>query len=175
VRKLALVLAVLAALVAVASASANGPLDTADLDYLHPTAGGKCESFGVGAPGGWGGRGEERAVVAGPQATNDDLAYCTFEGLTAKARHIELEVLDGLANDSFKVYVKNPAGIWVEVYSYADQYATEIWVTHHIYSFPAGKGQGNTVEIMIELTGPHWSGFSTFGQLAVDYIKIYEH
>lgn len=93
----------------------------------------------------------------------------------SKARHIELRVLDSIADDSFDVYVLNPGGNWALVYSYSDQLTTETWLTHHIYSFPAGKGQGSTVQIKIVATGPKWFGFDTWGQLAVDYVKLFDH
>jgi hypothetical protein len=107
----------------------------------------------------------------------DDAGYVHISELDSKVRRMEIRVLDGLADDSFNVYVMNPAGKWVLVYSYADQYATETWVTHTITNFPACKGQKvrGTISVKIELTGPHWSGFNTYGQLAVDEIKLYEY
>ena len=174
-KKVALVLVVLVALlVSVASASANGPLLMADLSNADLTGGGYCSSFNAEQPGGWGGEYGQGAVTAFP-GDDDDAGYCTFTWEAGKARRIELRVLDGLADDSFEVYVKNPAGNWVLVYSYMDQYASETWVTHNICSFPAGKGQGSMVDIKIVLTGPHWPNFDTYGQLAVDYIALYEH
>ena len=107
---------------------------------------------------------------------DDEKGYCTLTWDSGgKARRIELRVLDGLADDSFEVWVMNPAGHWVVVYSYTDQYATETWVTHNINGFPAGKGQGPEVELAIVPTQLGWSGYNTWGQLAVDYIAVYEH
>jgi len=92
------------------------------------------------------------------------------------ARHIVLWVLDGIADDSFNVYVKNPGDEWVLVYSYTcDPSTSEYWVDHHIYSFPAGKGQGGIIEMKIEATGGTWSGFDTYGQLAVDWVEVWDH
>jgi hypothetical protein len=89
------------------------------------------------------------------------------------ARHIKLRVLDGIADDSFNVYVKNPDGVWVRVYSYdCDPSDSEYWVVHDIYSFPAGKGQGTTIDIKIEATGDAWGSFGTYGQLAVDWVEV---
>ena len=173
-KKLALVLAVLVALLLVPAVFANGPIVTADLSNADVTAGGMCSSFSAEQPGYWGGEYGLGAVTAYP-GDSDDAGYCTLNTGGTFTRHIELRVLDDLADDSFNVYVKNPAGKLVLVYSYADVYSTETWVTHHIYSFPAGKGQGDTVEIKIELTGPHWSGFNTWGQLGVDYVALYEY
>lgn len=147
-------------------------LDVADLSNADLTAGARCTSFNAEAPGNWGGEYGDGAVTAFPTDA-DPAGYCTFTGLSDKARRIQMRVLDGLADDSFEVYVKNPGGNWVLVFSYADQYATETWVTHQIRGFPHGKGQGSPVEIMIVPTGPQWSGFNTYGQLAVDYISIW--
>ena len=92
------------------------------------------------------------------------------------ARHIVLQVLDGIADDSFNVYVKNPGGEWVLVYNYiCDSSINEYWVDHHIYSFPAGKGQGGIIEMKIEATGDTWSGFETYGQLAIDWVEVWDH
>ena len=100
--------------------------------------------------------------------------YNTALGLTGKARHIKMRVLDGIADDSFNVYVKNPGGNWALVYSYTcDPSTSEYWVEHDIYSFPAGKGQGNIIDIKIESTGAAWSGFGTYGQLAVDWVEVW--
>lgn len=173
-RLLVTVMALVVVLVlATAPVAANGPLAMADLSAGDPTAVGQCLDFHVGAPGNWGGRPGERAVAAFPG--EDPAGDCSLQWTGGKARRIELEVLDGLADDSFEVYVKNPAGKWVLVYSYTDQYSSETWVTHHIYSFPAGKGQGTMVDLMIVPINVGWSGFNTYGQLAVDYIALYSH
>jgi hypothetical protein len=150
-------------------------LASEELVRVDPENSTACTSFNAEVSGNWGGEYGEGAVTAFPGDT-DDAGYCvltTAEG--SKARRLELRVLDGLANDSFEVYVKNPADKYVLVYSYTDQYSTETWVTHEIYGFPAGKGQGNTVDIKIVPTGEHWASFDTFGQLAVDYVAAYEH
>ena len=89
------------------------------------------------------------------------------------ARRIVLRVLDGIADDSFDVYVKNPDGDWALVYSYSDSSDSEVWKVHHIYGFPAGKGQGTTIDIKIEATGDDWSSFETYGQLAVDWVEVW--
>ena len=109
-----------------------------------------------------------------PIGTDDPAGYCLFS-VADKARRIELRVLDGIANDSFAVYVQNPKGKMVMVYEYADQYSTETWVTHQIYDFPAGKGQGGSIYLSIIPTNLGWDWYDTYGQLAVDYIAVYEH
>lgn len=174
---LATVIALIAMLIlAVAPVGAGPPstlLDTADLSNANLTGSNHCSSFNAEMPGNWGGEYGGGAVTAFP-TDPDNAGYCTFTGLTAKAKLIEMRVLDGIADDSFNVYVKNPAGFWVLVYTYAaDPSTAEDWKVHTISGFPAGKGQGSTVEIKIEPTNVGWSGFATYGQLAVDYIKIY--
>ena len=154
--------------------AANGPLVEANLTSSDPTGGGYCSSFTGEVPGNWGGEPGDGAVTAFP-GDDDDAGYCSFTWPEGKARRIELRVLDGLADDSFAVYVKNPAGKWVLTYSYSDQYATETWLVHTIEGFPAGKGQGAHLDLMIVPTNVGWSGFNTYGQLAVDTVALYEH
>jgi len=129
--------------------------------------------------GGFGASGEDCRVVW-HAAGDTTLGYATLTlditalGETGFARHIVLWVLDGIADDSFNVYVKNPGGDWALVYSYdCDPSTSEYWLDHHIYSFPAGKGQGTTIDIKIEATGAAWSGFGTYGQLAVDLVEVW--
>jgi hypothetical protein len=174
------------ALVSLAAApvSANGPLGSVDLSNaaVSPdTSGaatgthGSCSSFSDERAGYWGNEYGSGAVTAYPGDT-DPAGYCTFTGLTAKARHISLRVLDGIADDSFDVYVKNPGGNWALVFGYtANPSTVETWIEHDINGFPAGKGQGNEVEMKIVPRNVGWSGFATWGQLAVDWVKIWEH
>ena len=126
--------------------------------------------------GGFGASGEDCRVVW-HAAGDTTLGYATLTldtGGAGFARNIKLQVLDGIADDSFNVYVKNPGGDWALVYSYTDSSTSEEWIVHDIYSFPAGKGQrSTTIEIMIEATGDAWSGFGTYGQLAVDWVEVW--
>ena len=133
--------------------------------------------------GNWGGfnaTGEDCRVVSYSGDPTPGYATLTLDttalGETGFARHIKLRVLDGIADDSFNVYVKNPGGDWALVYSYdCDISTNEYWVEHDIYSFPAGKGQDTTIEIKIEATGDPWTGFNTYGQLAVDWVEVWDH
>ena len=135
--------------------------------------------------GNWGGIGSEtppgtcRVVWHAAGDTSGRSATFTLDttalGEAGFARHIVLRVLDGIADDSFNVYVKNLGGDWALVYSYCDSSDSEVWVEHDIYSFPAGKGQSTTIEIKIEATGAAWSGFGTYGQLAVDWVEVWDH
>ncbi len=135
----------------------------------------KVDSFNAETLGDWGGEYRDGAVTAFP-GDADDAGYITFTWEEGKARRIVLRVLDGIADDSFNVYVMNPDGNWVRAYSYtSDPSIDEVWEVHHVYGFPAGKGQGPSIEMKIEPTSVGWSGFDTWGQLAVDYVKVYDH
>jgi hypothetical protein len=129
----------------------------------------------------WGGLGNEippgnaRVVWEkfGPDPVPQD-AHLTLDTGGGFARHIKMRVMEGFHNDSFNVYVKNPADRWVLVYSYVTAPSTtETWLVHHIFDFPAGKGQGlgTTVEVKIEATVGGWP----FGQLAVDWVEVWDH
>ena len=171
-KRILVITLVVAALLAltVGVAAANGWLAREDPELC----GNHCHSFNPEVPGSWGGEPGQGEVTAFP-GDPDDAGYCVLTvTVDSKARRLELRVLDGLADDSFEVYVMNPGGNYALVYSYTDQYSSETWVTHQIYDFPAGKGQGGTIDVMIMPTGPHWVHFGTYGQLAVDYIAAYE-
>ena len=169
-KRILVITLVVAALLAltVGVAAANGWLAREDPELC----GSNCESFNPEKPGNWGGEYGYGAVTAFP-GDPDDAGYCRLT-VDSKARRLELRVLDGSADDSFDVYVMNPGGKYALVYSYTDQYSSETWVTHQIYDFPAGKGQGGNIEVKIMPTGPHWTGFDDYGQLAVDYVAAYE-
>jgi hypothetical protein len=157
------------------SVDIGDPLNEVDYDISEP-------DWGPPEPfthlGNWGGIGAGmQCRVVWHAASDLTPRYATLtldtdgEGF---ARHIKLRVLDGIADDSFNVYVKNPGGDWALVYSYdCDPSTNEYWVVHDIYSFPAGKGQGTTIDIKIEATGDAWSGFGTYGQLAVDWVEVW--
>jgi hypothetical protein len=150
------------------------PLDEVGYDISEPDWG-PPEPFTNG--GGWGGigAGMQCRVVSHFNDSTPGYATLTLDtGGTGFARHIKLCVLDGIADDSFNVYVMNPGGDWALVYSYiCDPDTSEYWIVHDIYSFPAGKGQFTTIEIKIEATGGTWWGFDKYGQLAVDWVEVW--
>ena len=88
-----------------------------------------------------------------------------------QATRLVLNVLDGLADDSFVVYVGCR-----KVYSYeGDQNGTENWKEHEIdlsRRCSAGMLRRN-ITVRIIPTGPAWSGFDTYGQLAVDEATLF--
>jgi hypothetical protein len=83
------------------------------------------------------------------------------------ASRILIRALDGIADDSFEAYIND-----ILVYSYADEGSTETWKTHKIvitqYSI------NNILKLKIKSTGSKWSGFDTYGQLGISWIKIYQ-
>jgi hypothetical protein len=193
-KKVALVLVVLAVLLSASAAYAGKPtwvkLDGIDIgtgDGLDGTMewGADEPTYSGGSYGNCASQcsGGTSRVVWGPlnwpagtvvDDTNYALLYLTWNPADGKARHIQLSVLDGIADDSFNVYVQNPGGDWALVYHYdSDPSTAEYWVTHDIYSFPAGKGQGNEIHLKIEATGAPWSGINRYGQLAVDWIEVW--
>ena len=179
---------VLAMVLAPAAYAAKTPqlLDRVDIGNIADEAGHNVDEpdWGPVEPttsgGNWGGFNattEDCRVVSYFDDDTPGYATLTLDTHGASfARHIVLRVLDGIADDSFNVYVMNPGGNWALVYSYTcDSSTNENWVEHHVYSFPAGKGQGGIIEMKIEATGDTWSGFNTYGQLAVDWVEVYDH
>jgi hypothetical protein len=80
-----------------------------------------------------------------------------------RATTLVLNVLDGLADDSFVVFVNCR-----RVYSYTgEQDNIEDWHSHTINLDRCYLCYG-FVMVTITATGPAWSGFNTYGQLAVD-------
>jgi hypothetical protein len=189
-KKVALVLVVLAVLLSASAAYAGPPVwtklaekDIGTGDGLSGTTEwGEVEPVYSG--GSYGScaslcRGGSSRVVWGPGSTSNNTNYAfvqlMWDPAMGKARQIKLRVLDGIADDSFNVYVQNPGGDWALVYHYdSDPSTAEYWVEHDdIWSFPAGKGQGGEIYMKIEATGAPWSGFNTYGQLAVDWIEVW--
>ena len=154
----------------------TGTLEEADHGVSFPDWGPIEPTTHGGNWGGFGASGEDCRVVwhAASDPTSRYATLTLDTGGVGFARRIVLRVLDGIADDSFNVYVKNPGGDWALVYSYyCDPSTSEYWVVHDIYSFPAGKGKFTTIEIKIEATGAAWSGFNTYGQLAVDWVEVW--
>ena len=83
-----------------------------------------------------------------------------------------IRALDGLADDSFEVYIKQD-GTWELIYTYADQYDTETWLVHEI-PLPDDLASEWHLKVQIVATGPQWEHFDTYGQLAVDWIGVWK-
>lgn len=115
----------------------------------------------------------------------DDVATYTFTWSKGAAQYIVIHHLDGIADDSFTLEAKHANGDWVFLYhvgqsqyAYSDVDSTETW-TLSTFSLTSPSGDSlvakgrRTLEIRITLTGLHWSGYNTWGQLAIDYIALY--
>jgi len=84
---------------------------------------------------------------------------------------LEISALDGIAtDDSFEVYIDD-----ILVYTYDDQTPpdNEIWRTHDIDVSMEAICCCSPHTIKIEATGEKWSGFDSYGQLAIDYIAMF--
>lgn len=132
-------------------------------------------------PGGsWGGRSTTKFAVAWEEDTLDvptnpgRMAECTISGVTGKTpSKVKIEYLKGLANDDFCVFASGPSNELILVgCENEDNNVGEVWDTVE-FDLPL-MTSGQDVRIVILVTGNAWSGFSTWGQLAVDYIKILE-
>jgi len=117
-------------------------------------------------------------------------------GYSGSIQCIKMRVLDGVADDSFKVWVYDPCDlIWVEMFTYVadvdvadDGDPDENWVVHTIWlvaqdeygdwyclvphGAPVYRSEG--FQIMIELTNPSatWD-IALYGQLAVDWVELF--
>ena len=111
-------------------------------------------------PGGWGGIATDfqswdnlcRTVWS---TGNANWASITFDD---KILAVEIRHLDGIADDSFEVYVDNV--LWG---SYADVGSTETWKTTAFSGTP-----GNTLKIVS--TAAAWQYFDTYGQIGIDRV-----
>ena len=112
----------------------------------------------------------------------DPAAYVTLWP-TGKGsiQYIKVRVMDGIADDSFKVYVRHPrTGMWIEVYFYSSDVVNtvEYWIVHTISLSDSGvslvpqgiKAYKNGFAVKIEATAvpTTWPAL-----LAVDWIKVY--
>jgi len=84
---------------------------------------------------------------------------------------LKLHILNGIADDSFDVYVDG-----VYVYTYTDNVPAndpELWIMHKIDLTPYAILCGTvTNTVKIDATGTQWGSFNTYGQLAVDEITL---
>jgi len=150
-------------------------LDCVDIGDPDSEAGHRLFGWGEIEPaasgGNWGGIQGECRVTWEPGSP--DKRRCRSALLVVRvprrcrATKLELEVLDGLADDSFVVYVGCR-----KVYSYEGELSgSEDWETHTIDLKRCCRCRRALV-VRIVATGPEWSGFDTFGQLAVDKVRL---
>lgn len=188
-KKMLIVLAVIVLAVGVTSAQVNrgrlapvqenvlGTIGNCDL----PVPGGSyiIDGWDTSPPGGsWGGQSTSTFAVAWQKGQVDfptmagRFAMCTIPGVFGKTpKKIEIKWLMGLANDSHCIFASVAAGDLL-VKCVNETSLSEVWQTD-TWDLPAGafaSGQDVTVKILV--TGNAWPSFNTYGQLAVDYIKI---
>jgi hypothetical protein len=84
-----------------------------------------------------------------------------------------IRALDGLADDSFEVYIQRQKRVWEYLGSYSDQYSTETWRVHE-FPLPGGDYPMAGLIVHIVATGEKWEHFDTYGQLAVDWIGLWK-
>ena len=169
--------------------SAASLIDKVDIGNPASEVGHALEGWGPIEPathgGSWGGIAPGDCRVA-YHSGEPDTGYgrsgiVTFE-TDEEISKIKMRVLDGIGDDSFAVYVStyyqyNPwFGYWLgcyKIYEYeADPSTSEKWVKHrmdwdYFNNLPYSK-----VKIYVVSLGDEWAGFNTYGQLAVDWIKI---
>jgi len=98
----------------------------------------------------------------------DEFGY--YQNFYESLDQLSLSVLDGIADDSFDVYVDN-----ILVYSYTNGEPIndpEIFHTHDIDLTPYAIPSTGTHTVKIDATGVKWASFDTYGQLAVDEITL---
>ncbi len=113
----------------------------------------------------------ENGVPEDPDAATAMVTLFPHPGST---RGIVMRTLDGVADDSFTVFVLGKHGDFVEVYSCdSDPSTEEYWVVHEI-EIPVNQIKaGRPLTVKIDATGSAWSQFNTYGQLAVDWIELW--
>ena len=128
--------------------------------------------------GGWGGKDESLFAVVWEPGTPDvaknagRFAECTIVGVTGVTpSQLEINVLQGLANDDYCVFASGAAGDLL-IGCVDETSSTENWVTD-VFQLPAGGfGSGQDVTVKILVTGNSWPSFNTWGQLGVDWIMV---
>jgi len=128
-------------------------------------------------PGGWGSIGSSNCRVIWDANDNDPSATITLDGCARRgaATAIRVKHLDGIADDSFDVYVRDVHGNDVFVGNWVGSPGSENWQIT-TFALPSGKtlqlGRGRPVEVKLVATGEKWSGFATYGQVAFDWIEL---
>ena len=112
---------------------------------------------------------------------DDPVAYVTLSNCFGPKVSLMLNMrhLDGIADDSFDVEVKDNSDNWINVGHYADwqegseePIGEETWIVTLFDISLVTLDEGQPIEIRITATGGKWSGFNTFGQVAFDWIEL---
>ena len=131
-----------------------------------------------GHPGNYGGmnanKEEDGRLVTDVGANNP--AYYTFK-YKGSVRELLIRHLDGIADDSFNVYLVGKKGEYY-VGNYTDVGTTEKWKTSEFDLKPALRhvGHGRSIKIKIELIDENhttWPTWTTYGQLAIDWMEVW--
>lgn len=183
-KKVALVLGLLVALLMLASAvwaAENVMLDSVDLGTGGTGDPGASLGWGRSATdqtgGGYGGIGSGGCRIVWdpvPNPTDGPDATVVLHTPQSSAQSLKVRHLDGLADDSFDVEVMHANGSWVYVGHYTGQLTgTEDWIVTDFDLSGINLGRGRDFQVRFTATGPQWSGFDTWGQLCIDWIELY--
>jgi hypothetical protein len=141
------------------------------------------------ASGGWGGRGADGSFAVVWQNDSPDVpanfgrwAQVTIPGQPGMVpTKIEVFYLAGIANDDFCVFVEkfkssSPSSPthWVAIdCEDEDESNTDEQWTKRVFDLPPKVFHpGQDISVQIRATGNAWSGRGTWGQVAIDYIKV---
>ena len=122
--------------------------------------------------GSWGGVSDPKywRTVSCTYCKEGDSAYAFVLG-GENTQTIRIEHLDGLANDSFDVYVLD-LWKWVKIGSYKDQFTSSEHIVTTDFNMTSSIHTFGFVEVKITLTGKHWTDYKTYGQLAIHKIDV---
>jgi hypothetical protein len=99
-----------------------------------------------------------------------DSAYA-FIPTGENAKTIRIELLDRAEDDSFDVYVLEFFR-WVKIGNYKDQSSDSVGkIETTDFLIPSSVHTYGWIEVEIVATGKHWSGYNTYGQLAIHKIE----
>jgi hypothetical protein len=153
-------------------------IDEVDIGDTTSEMGHNLNSWGPIEPlthgGGWGGASsgilstgdtDLRTTWAPSVSDNDPSATLTLSTGEYIATTLTIIALDGLADDSFDVYLGDEL---VYCYDWSGD-KTEFWVEHGI---PVRVEAGVTITLKITATGPAWGSIGTWGQLGIAYVAL---
>jgi len=122
----------------------------------------------TGIKGYYGGRQSEACLVRGEKEGEYAEAFFTFSTSQGAAKMIEIEHLDGYADDSFDLYIMHANGRWVKAGSYIDvSNEREEWHKHKFDLSEVTIAKGKSILVMIRATGGDW------GQIAIDKMMLW--
>jgi len=155
-------------------------LDSIDLGSDGTEAGRTMDGWGRSATdetgGGYGGIGLGGCRLIWDSADHGDgdrEATVLLHPERGAAMGLKLYHLDGLADDSFDIYVEHANGEWVYVGHYHGPARTEAWMGSFYDLSGIDFGRGKDFRVKLVATGLAWSGWSTWGQVCFDKIELY--